>query len=658
MSKPGLASKMKKKNLQVVKEGDDLQTPRKNLPKKMSTVGKEATDAHASKQDVFQTKDRPSSKKSLCLKRKLGSMSKHLQSAPKKFHGSLSAGLSKPSLQEGLDLQPPGSQPRRKQMESGVALVGDVNETRAEHEKRHPPSQKHWQKECPRCAYYACTSPDGDMKRTVQVYTAFGDGSKSWLAEKPPALGGLWGFGCAVCAAAGCNSAWAFRGRSHRRRTRWASYDSRRLLQGCQLVAALSSHRVSNLHQKALSLLHSPEFHLGIAQSITDTTDTKDGAKDRKHIFAGHVPQVKDYREAWAETSLTISYRKQEEVLQRKGVRNNGLRKARMKMLVVMSLVVKRKLQTIFAQATAISLAMDSRKEHKILHYKADTPEDPYHVSGFLGLYRCTPPTREIAVEDHADRAVTEMESWLKHFFTDPIDGFDGESFETFRNKVLTLSTDGDASTRKSMSIAARTLFPNTIWALRDAAHYIRIAARNPLHMDENFNIIYEELFNRSDGLVKTIQNSPKYKEIFQGIQKEVLRIPGRANAIDKVLKHFSFAKQRFDSFADPCAKLSVMLLPAASLLAFIASDSRVEAEKRARAKTMLKLFSPKFCLSLGVSADFGLLCSQFLRTFDKDDHDIAASARGLDEFECTMRAVFKEGMLFFDEKKRTQRQA
>ena len=55
------------------------------------------------------------------------------------------------------------------------------------------------------------------------------------------------------------------------------------------------------------------------------------------------------------------------------------------------------------------------------------------------------------------------------------------------------------------------------------------------------------------------------------------------------VLRNVAFAKQRFDSTAGPVGKMALMLLPAATLLAYIASDRRCEKEQREHAITLLK---------------------------------------------------------------------
>jgi hypothetical protein len=112
-------------------------------------------------------------------------------------------------------------------------------------------------------------------------------------------------------------------------------------------------------------------------------------------------------------------------------------------------------------------------------------------------------------------------------------------------------------------------------------------------------------------------------------------------------LKHFGFAKQRFDSTADPQGKLALMLLPVCTLLAHISSDERSAPAQRERARAMLKNFEAKFCIALGVSADWGLVCQAFLRQFDKRDHDIALSCSEVRAFIEALEALFVKGHVF-----------
>ena len=64
------------------------------------------------------------------------------------------------------------------------------------------------------------------------------------------------------------------------------------------------------------------------------------------------------------------------------------------------------------------------------------------------------------------------------------------------------------------------------------------------------------------------------------------------------------------------------MLLPLATLLSYIGSDMRHDAEQRSKALRLLKMFDTQFCIGLGLSADWGLVrqslfcvCSTVLST-------------------------------------------
>ena len=217
-------------------------------------------------------------------------------------------------------------------------------------------------------------------------------------------------------------------------------------------------------------------------------------------------------------------------------------------------------------------------------------------------------------MKDHGEQAFKKLRNFLKTLCTDPVHDFDEGLMTHICSHVRSLSSDGAPHERKALFMACRDVFPNTFMVIRDMAHAVRIAAKKPLHMDEVFGQVWEELFDKKEALVPMVQHSGKLREMLETIQRttKVLRIPGSEHAMDVVLKHLAWAKQRFDSFADPCAKLSCMLLPVCVLLAFIASDERSDGKRRARAAILLGLFTPKFCIALGLSADYGLLCTDF----------------------------------------------
>ena len=126
------------------------------------------------------------------------------------------------------------------------------------------------------------------------------------------------------------------------------------------------------------------------------------------------------------------------------------------------------------------------------------------------------------------------------------------------------------------------------------------------------------------------------------------VRVPLNQQPLALVFKCIAFAKQRFDSTADPVAKMALMLVPIATLLAYIGSDKRHDKKQRDRAVALLQKLDAKFCLSLGLSADWGIVCQSFLRLFDLADHDIAKSTTEVDALIDTLTALFINGRVFF----------
>ena len=170
------------------------------------------------------------------------------------------------------------------------------------------------------------------------------------------------------------------------------------------------------------------------------------------------------------------------------------------------------------------------------------------------------------------------------------------------------LAADGSAAERKALRVVICRVCPNVILLVRDMAHAVRIAAKGPLQRGSEFELVWEDMFNRKGALVPEFQHSDKLKAAIQASQRDAVKLPGLCrsrSALDVVLKHFSFAKQRFDSFSLPAAKVAIMLLPVGAVLAARASDVREKLENRRRAMQVLRMLTPKCCLAFGVDSRF-----------------------------------------------------
>ena len=137
--------------------------------------------------------------------------------------------------------------------------------------------------------------------------------------------------------------------------------------------------------------------------------------------------------------------------------------------------------------------------------------------------------------------------------------------------------------------------------------------------------------------------NSEKWNNLLVTIQEEnvqAVQRPAVPQPLARIVRNLALAKQRFDSTAGPVGKIALMLLPVATLLAYIASDRRHDRHQRERAQALLQQLDSKFCIATGVSADWGIICTWFLRLFDVANHDIAKSRSEIDCMIETLNAL------------------
>ena len=78
------------------------------------------------------------------------------------------------------------------------------------------------------------------------------------------------------------------------------------------------------------------------------------------------------------------------------------------------------------------------------------------------------------------------------------------------------------------------------------------------------------------------------------------------------ILRHFSHAPQRFESWADPLRKYACTLNAVALLLADVASDDRQPRAKRQMAQQCLDAMTPKDLWATGIVGDFGEISMRY----------------------------------------------
>ena len=185
---------------------------------------------------------------------------------------------------------------------------------------------------------------------------------------------------------------------------------------------------------------------------------------------------------------------------------------------------------------------------------------------------------------------------------------------------------------------------PSLVLVSRDPSHTVRIAVRDPLHAVPRFEKQWEMLFNGRHALVPDIMNSEVWRSRLVACQRQVLRTErSQGGGLETVLRHMSFAKQRFDSYAEPLRKFCCLIRAIAMLLAQVAADPRNDFGMRQRADNILQSMTPSELFTAGITADYAAETLDFVQRFDVDDHDPAVTPREVRHFIRRMRLLFSE---------------
>ena len=113
------------------------------------------------------------------------------------------------------------------------------------------------------------------------------------------------------------------------------------------------------------------------------------------------------------------------------------------------------------------------------------------------------------------------------------------------------------------------------------------------------------------------------------------------------VLKHFSWAPHRWESFAQPRRQYCCMLAAIFKCLGSIAGDWRNVKATRERAERHMDMMSGRHGVEIGLSGDYSEMCLRFIRKWDTADRDCAKSRQLLDAFRKDVSILFLQGYVF-----------
>ena len=540
----------------------------------------------------------------------------------------LARGTSGSSPQEAFDLH---------------ELVGPASESWSEHRRRHTKLLP----ECSRCVFQLlrpiCERTYGSHRHENagrEVHTV-------WLAQRPANLGGMWGLGCIFCAqhAQKLTAARTNRQRPRSRpvpqRTRrgeegtagaWSRFAIRSLsqmaLKGARQHAETISHRLST---RAYFRGESPQVFVSSVVGLFQSD---------MQLFRGGVPQVADWLRSWRACRTPIAFTAAAQI----GFTNNFIhstrqpvaveRKAFRSMVRIMAFALRARKRNALAAATSICLSLDDRGAYRLIRYKCDAARpadaDPLSwmgsVCGILGVLRRggKPKTIDDLTEDYSRQMAESVLTAIRRICTD-IDGSVKEALEKeIHGKVRMGVADGGSSVQKCLQFLAAGAMPQMMVIVRDLAHKARSSTKDPLVSDPTFKAWYDAVFDQRHALVPDIMNSDAWLEKLLIAQRVVLGCQGvQGGGMTAAAHVLRFAKQRFDSCASPQRQFCCMFVAIGMVLAFQASDPRLDPETRKRAALRVEEM-PGYLLPQGLSATYSEEVLEFVRLFDVADHDPA----------------------------------
>lgn len=543
-----------------------------------------------------------------------------------------------------------------------VAMVGPVGESQEAHVQRCNDPR------CPRCKWYV----KGHVwQGTYGAITPEAGGPREnviWLSERPAKWGGAWALGCSLCADAlarrhDSNSASTSGGlgrgkqrgnaavvrdggRAPRWRTTcsWARYEVRTIFMQAEHVR---QHACSDIHKLALQAWLRPDAPIRLALQMSPSDD---------HLLSGSVPQVADWLRSWrwsreGDSWASAERHAQTEFWIERARCGGATRRAIRCMAFVMREVIRAKKREWVKEATCISISFDDRKAHKLVKFNCDVPmrrrgAQPWK-SGIVGcLDKVHGDTLGSMDEDYAERTCLKVMEMIETFATPFGETQRDEAvYEQFKRATRSIVVDG--ALLKSANLLRLRFMPNVILVCRDPAHTVRTAVSEPWLRTHSFETQHKMLFSGKHALIKDVQHSEVLQARLQACQAEVLRERGsQGGGVVSILRHFSFAPHRWESFSAPRRQYCCMLVAIFKCLGAIADDWRMEKTKRERAEECMDAMSGRHVLEVGIAADYSEVCMRFIRAWDKPNRDPATSSKILAQFREEVDALFVRGYI------------
>ena len=527
----------------------------------------------------------------------------------------------------------------------------------------------------------------------------------AWLRERPHRLGGAWGLGCSLCSSLVSRLQNEVPKRRQRKWcTKWSRFECR---DSFMQSSTLRQHAATSLHKLAVKAWLCPSEPLveWLAASPEDDELLRGSVPQLEHWVRAwrysKSPTSLRAAECIQGTEAFLAGSKAPEAVA------VASRRALKSMYEVMAEVVVEKKREWLRSAAAICIMIDDRDAYRICRFRCtvdarDAEPDigvPMSQPGAGVSASCTStstssvPSKSASSVSSAPSAAAEGQSSEEHSSEHLVDKHTrdgllfvlrrgGESssatMETYQGdysnrmcesiirgirklctplgdvcdeqlvtrvleRIYTYVSDGAASAQKCGRLLMQHC-KNLVWIQRDPAHAVRTSLESPIQIVDCYASFWEDVFDKRHALVPDVQNSDAWRSKLMAMQHHIIGERGRQGArVESVLRHLSFAKQRFDSCVGPARKFCILLAALTMLLISVACDSRADSKQRQRAQQQLDAMTPCRITAAGLFADYTAASTSFVRFFDAD-YDIAQVSREKLSFLRRMKILFLEG--------------
>ena len=332
-------------------------------------------------------------------------------------------------------------------------------------------------------------------------------------------------------------------------------------------------------------------------------------------------------------------------------------RRALSAMAKIMAEVGREKKRAWLEQSHSVSIALDDRGAHRIVRFRCDVcgaagPDGKSGgtraVEGILCVQTDNGNASQRRLKDLDKDYSAEMAEavvrGLRGLCTPMGQPCDEVLVQKVLSKIDSVCADGAASVQKCAMLLKALPAPHISIIIRDPAHSMRTSCQVPVKAHENFEQFYHHIFDKRHALVPDIMHSSVWRERLLLAQRHIIHKKGsQGGGMTAVLRHLSFAPQRFDSASSPARKYCAMLSSIAVLLTTVAADQRLNSAARKRAQGLLDNMTPQHIVTAGLFADFTTEVTRYVRIFDCSSHDVARTLEQKRTFMRRLQVLFKD---------------